>query len=181
MDKLKTDGDIMVYLRNIRDNLEKIAEKTGQEIHLYVNGKDYGSVETGGYIAIKVNGRESYQYRLDEVKDWRHVEPDQIAFEKGGKNMTFREKLQQELPTFVNEKWWGGCNGCPDTYGYEIESDCIALDDETDEDKKRHCAECWDREAPKEREEPKEMTFAEIEQALGHPVKIVGDSHESDQ
>ena len=83
MDKLKTDGDIMVYLRNIRDNLEKIAEKTGQEIHLYVNGKDNGSVETGGYIAIKVNGRESYQYRLDEVKDWRHVEPDQIAFEKG--------------------------------------------------------------------------------------------------
>ncbi|MBC5672107.1 hypothetical protein H8S76_07580 [Blautia sp. NSJ-34] len=83
MDKLKTDGDIMVYLRNIRDNLEKIAEKTGQEIHLYVNGKDYGFVETGGYIAIKVNGRESYQYRLDEVKDWRHVEPDQIAFEKG--------------------------------------------------------------------------------------------------
>ena len=76
MDKLKTDGDI-------RDNLEKIAEKTGQEIHLYVNGKDYGSVETGGYIAIKVNGRESYLYRLDEVKDWRHVEPDQIAFEKG--------------------------------------------------------------------------------------------------
>lgn len=67
--------------------------------------------------------------------------------------MTFREKLQQELPTFVNEKWWGGCNGCPDTYGYEIESDCIALDDETDEDKKRHCTECWDREAPKEREE----------------------------
>lgn len=48
MDKLKTDRDIMVYLRNIRDNLEKIAEKTGQEIHLYVNGKDYGSVETGG-------------------------------------------------------------------------------------------------------------------------------------
>ena len=29
MDKLKTDRDIMVYLRNIRDNLEKIAEKTG--------------------------------------------------------------------------------------------------------------------------------------------------------
>ena len=83
MDKLKTDGDIMVYLRNIRDNLENIAEKTGQEIHLYGKGKDYGFVETGGYLAIKVNGRESYQYRLDEVKDWRHVEPDQIAFEKG--------------------------------------------------------------------------------------------------
>ena len=87
----------------------------------------------------------------------------------------------KEIEILPNEKWWGGCNGCPDTYGYEIESDCIALDDETDEDKKRHCTECWDREAPKEREEPKEMTFAEIEQALGHPVKIVGDSHESDQ
>ena len=83
MDKLKTDGDIMVYLRNIRDNLEKIAEKTGQEIHVSVNGKDYGFVETGGYIAIKVNGRESYQYRRDEGRTWRHVEPDQIAFEKG--------------------------------------------------------------------------------------------------
>lgn len=32
-----------------------------------------------------------------------------------------------------------------------------------------------------ERKETKEMTIAEIEQALGHPVKIIGDSHESDQ
>nr|DAT26931.1 MAG TPA: hypothetical protein [Caudoviricetes sp.] len=32
-----------------------------------------------------------------------------------------------------------------------------------------------------ERKETKEMTIAEIEKALGHPVKIIGDSHESDQ
>ncbi|MCB5876471.1 hypothetical protein LIR51_16780 [Blautia producta] len=60
--------------------------------------------------------------------------------------MTYKEKLQQECPWYINEKWWGGCSGCPDTYGYETESDCLALDDETDEDKERHCTECWNRE-----------------------------------
>ncbi|ANU74406.1 hypothetical protein [Blautia pseudococcoides] len=64
--------------------------------------------------------------------------------------MTFKEKLQQEHPVLVNEKWQGGCNGCPETYGYEAESDCLALDDVTDEDRERLCAECWDREMPEE-------------------------------
>lgn len=47
--------------------------------------------------------------------------------------MTYKEKLQQECPWYINKKWRGGCNGCPDTYGYETESDCLALDDLTDE------------------------------------------------
>lgn len=62
--------------------------------------------------------------------------------------MTYKEKLQQECPWYINKKWRGGCNGCPDTYGYETESDCLALDDVTDEEKEIHCIECWNREMP---------------------------------
>lgn len=89
--------------------------------------------------------------------------------------MTFREKLRKEHPGCINEYSLGGCDGCPYEYEYEKKKEEIC---EVSDEK---CRKCWDREAPKEREEPKEMTFAEIEQALGHPVKIVGDSHESDQ
>lgn len=64
--------------------------------------------------------------------------------------MTFKEKLQQEHPECINEKWHGGCFGCPDGYAYEIESDCLAEYDVTDEDKETHCTECWNREIPEE-------------------------------
>lgn len=32
--------------------------------------------------------------------------------------MTYREKLKQEFPQFVGDQYTGGCNGCPDDYGY---------------------------------------------------------------
>lgn len=54
--------------------------------------------------------------------------------------MTFKERLQRELPTFVNEKWWGGCKSCPDSYGYEDYSECDGTGG--------NCEACWNREIP---------------------------------
>lgn len=57
--------------------------------------------------------------------------------------MTFREKLMQEHPECVCEDFVGGCNGCPEDYGYEPGFDCAVV----------HCHACWDREIPMTPEE----------------------------
>ena len=50
--------------------------------------------------------------------------------------MTFRERLQMEHPKKVGEKYDGGCEGCPEDYGYEkIRYECS-----------NECEECWNRE-----------------------------------
>lgn len=64
--------------------------------------------------------------------------------------MTYKEKLYRECPTLVDGRWQGGCKGCPDTYEYEAESDCLVLDDMTYEEKNLQCTECWNREMSKE-------------------------------
>ena len=33
--------------------------------------------------------------------------------------MTFREKLEEEHPACVEPRFYGGCDRCPDSYGYE--------------------------------------------------------------
>lgn len=58
--------------------------------------------------------------------------------------MTFREKLQEEYPESVSDKFVGGCEGCPSSYGYEKSTYTIcAL-----HCKDKECARCWDREIP---------------------------------
>lgn len=37
--------------------------------------------------------------------------------------MTFKEKLQQEHPEYVSDRFAGGCEKCPHTYGYEEEDE----------------------------------------------------------
>lgn len=55
--------------------------------------------------------------------------------------MTCREKLLIEHPDMVKSIYWGGCNGCPDDYGYlPTRSDCNSSDGT--------CRACWDREIP---------------------------------
>lgn len=54
--------------------------------------------------------------------------------------MTYREKLQQEHPETVSNRYWGGCRSCPDSYGYEDYSEC--------DESGRNCEACWDREIP---------------------------------
>lgn len=57
--------------------------------------------------------------------------------------MTCREKLEIEHPKNVDDKYIGGCVGCPHTYGYAKEPewckrDCVEYE---------YCRKCWDREA----------------------------------
>ena len=70
--------------------------------------------------------------------------------------MTCREKLQQEHPELVDDKWIGGCDGCPDEYGYlEVPDFCGGHE--------KACTRCWDREI---KEEKKKMTVEELVRAL---------------
>ena len=64
--------------------------------------------------------------------------------------MTCREKLAMEHPEDVNEKWTGGCYGCPSDYGYRLDTpeNCDCFSEEI-------CAACWDREVIRENETPK--------------------------
>lgn len=50
--------------------------------------------------------------------------------------MTFKEKLKQEHPEYVNDKYAGGCRGCPYNYGYikEEELNCFG-----------GCILCWNK------------------------------------
>lgn len=58
--------------------------------------------------------------------------------------MTFREKLAQERPEYVDDKYIGGCGGCPHTYGYEHEHECEYRSGMS----AITCRACWDREMP---------------------------------
>ena len=61
--------------------------------------------------------------------------------------MTAREKLAKEHPELVNEKYCGGCNGCPDQYGYLPPPSLCDLFRYPSEE---NCSRCWDREIPEE-------------------------------
>ena len=58
--------------------------------------------------------------------------------------MTFREKLMQDRPEYVNERYSGGCFMCPENFGYEEKFDCATAG--------VNCTECWDREMPEQTE-----------------------------
>lgn len=63
--------------------------------------------------------------------------------------MTFRELLQIEHPDMVDEKWAGGCYGCPCDFGYEsgaVKDGLCRLCRLTD-DWRDNCRRCWDRES----------------------------------
>lgn len=56
--------------------------------------------------------------------------------------MTCREKLAMEHPEELDSECFGGCNGCPSTYGYAKEPEWCDDNNLTDE----KCRRCWDRE-----------------------------------
>ena len=60
--------------------------------------------------------------------------------------MTFREKLMQEHPEHIDEKYSGGCFMCPESFEYEKYFDCATAG--------VNCTECWDREIPEEQTKP---------------------------
>lgn len=84
MDKLKTDGDIMVYLRNVRIALQKISAQTGLNIDIRATPGGYAYADAGDYTAIQYGDDtgfgETYEYRPRTVNlGWRDVERQQIV------------------------------------------------------------------------------------------------------
>ena len=84
MEKLKTDGDIMVYLRNMRNALQKISAQTGLNINIRATPDGYAYVEIGDYTAIQYDNDtgfgETYEYRSKtSLSTWRDVELQQIV------------------------------------------------------------------------------------------------------
>lgn len=72
----------------------------------------------------------------------------EIAFERlfGKKRITFRDMLKKEHPECVDERFKGGCKGCPYDYGYETKKSASIRCGNMD------CRKCWDREyIPKEK------------------------------
>ena len=53
--------------------------------------------------------------------------------------MKYIEKLKEEHPERVSDEFAGGCEGCPEDYGYESRDE--------------HCPDgkCWEREMPEEK------------------------------
>lgn len=62
--------------------------------------------------------------------------------------MTAREKLAMEHPNDINNRFCGGCRGCPDNYGYLKRPAGCTFDRIGSEEK---CSDCWDREIPEEK------------------------------
>lgn len=79
--------------------------------------------------------------------------------------MTAREKLAMEHPELVNEKHCGGCNGCPDLYGY-LPQPSFCRDKRYPSE--ANCANCWDREIP-EKEKYETLSQDGSEGSLGEP------------
>lgn len=83
MEKLKSDGDIMVYLINVRRNLEKIAKQTGQAIILTAAPDGFAVADIGEYTAIQYrDGHEMCEYRPEDIDKWERIKPGQVTFEK---------------------------------------------------------------------------------------------------
>ena len=53
--------------------------------------------------------------------------------------MTFKEKLNRDNPRLINDKFIGGCLGCPHDYGYEPEQKQRVCSE-------HDCYDCWNRE-----------------------------------
>lgn len=80
-EKLKTDGDIMVYLRNVRRALAELAEQTGQPIKVYAVPEGYAYTVIGEYEALQYeDGHEKYEYRPDDACRWEKIELGQANF-----------------------------------------------------------------------------------------------------
>lgn len=74
-EKLKTDSDIIVYLRNIRRALAELAEQTGQPIKVNAVPEGYAYAVIGEYEALQYeDGHEKYEYRPDDACRWEKIE-----------------------------------------------------------------------------------------------------------
>lgn len=65
--------------------------------------------------------------------------------------MTCRERFKMEHPEDVDNRYFGGCAGCPEDYGYLPDSD--ECDHRSNYDYAK-CSSCWNREIPNSEPEP---------------------------
>lgn len=56
--------------------------------------------------------------------------------------MTFRERLSMDHPECINVHYFGGCQGCPEDYGYSLDSYGQGCNNFGH----KGCRKCWDRE-----------------------------------
>lgn len=87
--------------------------------------------------------------------------------------MTCREKLKMEHPEELDTKYIGGCDGCPNTYGYAKTPEWCKPNNET-------CTKCWDREVETELEtevetEVNNEVMTEVETEVDSGIKSSGE------
>lgn len=64
--------------------------------------------------------------------------------------MKYIERLKVEHPEFISDKFIGGCEGCPEDYGYEPYSNtCPSGSEQLSVEEA--CRRCWRREMPTEK------------------------------
>lgn len=61
--------------------------------------------------------------------------------------MTFKEKLQKEHPEMLDDRFGGGCMGCPSNRGYEAGGRGLCAERKESRSNKL-CTECWTRTIP---------------------------------
>ena len=78
----------------------------------------------------------------------RHRSP--VRNDGKGVHMTFLDRLRQEHPEFIGEKFPGGVAICPEDCGYEKSTPCGAMT--VGEFDASACMACWEREVPDDAE-----------------------------
>ena len=66
--------------------------------------------------------------------------------------MKYIEKLRKEHPECVSDEYFGGCIGCPESYGYEPHT-CDCPEETKSLDLEEGCRICWNREIPEDKTE----------------------------
>lgn len=77
--------------------------------------------------------------------------------------MTCREKLKSECPEAVDSVYTGGCESCPDRYGYLGEPEYCQ---DKSIPREERCTRCWDREIPETPTENKTINEQRAEEGL---------------
>lgn len=94
---------------------------------------------------------EPYLYGCDyERIQTDAIEALEMLTRRSKPRMTFREKLMQQHPELVSNKFVGGCCLCPCDFGYEKAEISPCLISGKDVCGYDECAACWNREMPEE-------------------------------
>ncbi|RHS11237.1 hypothetical protein DWV84_24155 [Blautia sp. AF13-16] len=81
MEKLKSDGDVMIHLRNIARELRELSKMTGQTISMDCRSEKDANVRIGDYAIIILGDKEYYRYEpIRGLAEWRDIEPQQAVF-----------------------------------------------------------------------------------------------------